>query len=192
MIGGWGTGGGPSSLAARDLNADGKLDLVATNSNAKQCHSAARIGSGKLQNRADDPGRVNSWLGGDWRPERGREARSGGSEQRVEQRNDPPGNGAGGFQPASALVSVGSLPASVVIRDWNGDGVADLGGGEQRREHSQASSGDRRGEISAKPPDRTLSTGTGPIAIAAGDFNGGLPDLAVVDHLANDSHAHLS
>jgi hypothetical protein len=98
------------------------------------------------------------------------------------------GNGDGTFQAAQTyIVSLG--PSSVVVRDFNGDGIPDL---------AVANAG-QVGGIFSLPPDSTVSVllgngdgtfqaahnyavGLRPVSIAMGDFNGdGIPDLVVAN-----------
>jgi len=98
------------------------------------------------------------------------------------------GNGDGTFQPARDF-AVGEAPVSVVVGDFNGDGVPDLAvanaGDPQLDEQSGSVSlllGVGDGTFR---PGVSLSAGLSPSSLAMGDFNGdGKLDLAVTDCLS--------
>jgi hypothetical protein len=89
------------------------------------------------------------------------------------------GNGDGAFQAAQTFPA-GSHPQSVAVGDFNGDGIPDLAVGHG------AVSGDNtvsvllgNGDGSFQAPD-SYATGSAPVSVAVGDFNGdGISDLGV-------------
>jgi hypothetical protein len=88
------------------------------------------------------------------------------------------GNGDGTYQ-APQNLPAGSLPRSLAVGDFNGDGILDL---------AVANSGDNTVSIrlgngdGSFQPARTFPAGSFPRSVAVGDFNGdGILDLAVAD-----------
>jgi hypothetical protein len=88
------------------------------------------------------------------------------------------GNGDGTFQ-AATNYAAGSVPISVVMGDFNGDGRLDLAVANRDSNNVSVLLGNGDGTFQAA---QSFSAGTKPISVAVGDFNGdGLLDLAVVD-----------
>jgi Bacterial Ig-like domain (group 3)/FG-GAP-like repeat len=100
------------------------------------------------------------------------------------------GNGDGTFTPAAASPATGSLPYSVAVGDFNGDGKADL---------ATANSGSNTATVLLGNGDGTFTladsptTGTDPVFGAVGDFNGdGLSDLATANNSVGTATILLS
>jgi len=92
------------------------------------------------------------------------------------------GNGVGGFAPApGSPFAVGEGPLSIVVGDFNGDGIQDLATanlGDFDGNTVTVLLGDGTGGF-APAPGSPFTVGTEPWSIAVGDFNGdGIPDLA--------------
>ena len=93
------------------------------------------------------------------------------------------GNGDGSFQAAKGLTAGGN-PSSVVVGDFNGDGVPDLAVANTGSNNVSVLLGNGDGSFRAA---RTFSAGTNPRSVAVGDFNGdGVPDLAVANTGSNN------
>jgi hypothetical protein len=92
------------------------------------------------------------------------------------------GNGNGSFSPVpgSPFPSGGTGPSAITAWDLNGDGLLDLAVANGSSNTIAVFTGDGTGRFSLAPGFPLPAGGTGPHALAAGDFNGdGLGDLAV-------------
>jgi len=86
------------------------------------------------------------------------------------------GVGDGSFQSASNW-SVGALPGSLAVADFNGDGLADLAVAHDSGVAVLLGYGD-----GSFQPAQNFAAGTSPYAVAVGDLQGdGAPDLAVAN-----------
>lgn len=137
-------GGQPSSLAVADLNGDGKLDVVAANSDNVTFHQGAvgvllGNGDGTLQRRlvfamAGIPDYYHTAVAiadfnGDGKPDLALAAGCADLNSCVSRESVVtvlPGNGDGTFQPALTFNSGGYMSAWVAVGDLNGDATPDI------------------------------------------------------------------
>jgi predicted outer membrane repeat protein len=97
------------------------------------------------------------------------------------------GDGNGGFtEPAGSPVGTGSTPLSVAVGDFNGDGKPDLAVANSGSGNVTILLGDGSGGFS-QPAGSPVGTGTYPISVGMGDFNGdGKLDLAVANEFSDN------
>ena len=80
--------------------------------------------------------------------------------------------------------AAGSVPNSVAVGDFNGDGVQDLAVANAGSNNISVLLGNGDGTFQAA---RSFAAGHGPVSVAVGDFNSdGKPDLAVANEFSND------
>jgi hypothetical protein len=94
------------------------------------------------------------------------------------------GNGDGTFTTVPSSPATDATPVSIVASDFNGDGIPDLAVANMAGENSPGTVTVLlgNGDGTFTPVSASSSTGEGPAAMVAGDFNGdGIPDLAVVN-----------
>ena len=92
------------------------------------------------------------------------------------------GNGSGGFTPAPGNpFATGASPGTVVVGDFNGDGIEDLAAANGKDNTVTILLGNGLGGFVAASGS-LAATGANPASIAVGDFNrDGIQDLAVAD-----------
>jgi hypothetical protein len=93
------------------------------------------------------------------------------------------GNGDGTFQPA-VNYAAGSGPASVAVKDFNGDGSLDLAVADNQGSTLSVLLGNGDGTFQTAG---SYGAGSYPLSVAVGDFTGdGIPDLALANNGANN------
>ncbi|TLY46615.1 MAG: VCBS repeat-containing protein [Nitrospirae bacterium] len=181
-------GGEPWSVGVGDFNSDGKLDLAVANTAANTVSVLLGNGDGTFPAApfygvGSNP---QSIAMGDFNSDGKRDlavANAGSNTVSILL-----GNGDGTFQAAQAFAA-GSGPVSVVARDFNGDGNLDLAVADYGSNNDSSNAtvdttvsvllGNGDGTFQAA---RTFEAGSGPYALAVGDFNrDGKLDLAVAD-----------
>jgi len=176
------TGTGPINVAVGDFNSDGNADLAITNSVSDNVTIFLGKGDGTFQATAVSPPTEGSPDGleiadfnGDGIPDIAVTNYSGSSMAVMILL----GNGDGTFQTATANSAPGLNFHSIVVADFNGDGVADLAVGEFWHGFLAVLVGKGDGTFAtAITVDALSQLGSGYLAVA--DFNGdGIPDLAV-------------
>jgi hypothetical protein len=93
------------------------------------------------------------------------------------------GKGDGTFTPTAVSPQTGSIPYSVAVADFNGDGKPDLVTADAGSNTLTVLTGNGDGTFAAP---LSPAAGTNPIFAAVGDFNGdGIPDLAAANNSTN-------
>jgi uncharacterized protein (TIGR03437 family) len=181
----FGVGTGPESVAVADFNGDGFPDLAIANLISSNVTVLLGNGSGGFTAASDSPfsagSNPRSVAVGDFNGD-------GHPDLAIANEVTPGlvtvllGNGSGGFSAATGSpFSTGSNPISVAVGDFNGDGIEDLAVANQADNTVTVLLGDGSGGFSAATGS-PLSTGSGPISVAIGDFNGdGHSDLAIAN-----------
>jgi hypothetical protein len=179
------TGSDPHSVAVGDFNGDGKPDLAVANQSSSNVSVLLGNGDGTFQAAVNYAvGGASSVAVGDFNGD-GKPDLAVTSPQAsffgVGNVSVLLGNGDGTFQ-AAGNYAVGSLPVSVVVGDFNGDGKPDLAVANFLSIFSSGISvllGNGDGTFQAAV---NYGAGPNPNALAVGDFNGdGKPDLAVAN-----------
>ena len=174
--------GSPSAVAIADFNGDGKPDLAVTDYSNEVVVVLLGKGDGTFAPVSSKPSTGIEPLqiaAGDFNGD-------GIPDLAVtNQNNGYPepgtvilllGKGDGTFTSTDATPMTGSIPGSVAIADFNGDGTADLITTNAGGNNATVLLGNGDGTFAAplNPP-----AGTDPLGAGVGDFNGdGLPDLA--------------
>jgi hypothetical protein len=178
----------PRSVAVGDFNGDGHPDLaVASVENASVSGSVSVLlgdGSGGFSNASGSPFAVGRYpesvavgdFNGDGHPDL---AVANTYDYTV---SVLLGDGSGGFNPASGSpFAVGSLPDSIAIGDFNGDGHPDLATANRNENNVSVLLGDGSGGFS-NAIGSPFAAGNHPASIAVADFNSdGYPDLATAN-----------
>jgi hypothetical protein len=177
----------PTAIAVADFNGDGIADLAVVNGGTSTVTIFLGNGDGTFTTVASTPATGVEPLNittGDFNGD-------GIADLAVSNQNDGYpnpgtvtvllGKGDGTFTTAPTLQS-GSIPYTVAVADFNGDGKADLVTGNAGGNDASIFLGNGDGTFAAP---LSPSVGNNPIGTAVGDFNGdGLPDLAAGNNTA--------
>jgi len=168
----------PSSVAVADLNGDGKLDVVATNTESNNISVLLGNGDGTLQ------AQQNPTVGASPRSVAIADLNGDGIPDLIVANGNSTGisvllgNGDGSFQPQHTF-SAGAGPYYVTTADLNGDGNLDVIVANTIYHAISVLLGN--GDGSFKAPIR-INTNSFPDSIAVSDLNGdGIPDLIVAN-----------
>ncbi len=160
------------TLAAGDVDDDGKLDLVVADAEGELLGVFFGLGDGTFleppstYELSDYAGLRNVKLG-DLNGDRALDivAVSDSANAVIVMLNQ----GAGVFGPPAGF-STGEAPLAVAVDDWNGDGRLDVATANNLEDSVSVFLGDGRGGLMLQPDP--VVVGAGPVAIAAGDLNG--------------------
>ena len=184
------SGSHPSAMSYVDVNADGKPDLVVTNLTSQEVAVHLGNGTGGFGAKISTPivGTPSGLATGDWNGDGKVDAAVLNAAQSTI--IILLGDGAGRFPTTKQTFAVGSSSKSIATADFNRDGKADLTVVNNTGNAVQIFRGDGTGLFAL---NSTLATGTGPIALAIGNFNNDkdasnkdILDLAVANN-AGDS-----
>jgi len=176
--------GTPSSVVVADFNGDGIQDLATANFNSGTVTVLLGNGQGGFTAATGGPFAVGtspvSIAVADFN-------KDGIPDLAIANNGDGTvtvllGNGQGGFtSPTGNPFTVGTLPVSVAVGDFNGDGIPDFATANYGSNSVTVLLGSVSGGFSAAPG--SPFTVANPTSVAAADLNGdGIPDLAVSLH----------
>jgi hypothetical protein len=169
---------GPLTVAVGDLNGDGKLDLVSSNSGTYAISVFLNTGTGfastatNVPTATDTDGVAVGDVSGDGKIDI---VTTYGNNDQVAVLL---GNGNGSFGSAQAF-SVGSSPRTVALGDFNGDGVLDIVSSNLVSNTVSVALSTRAGMFSTP---QSFSVGPQPLGLVAQDLNGdGNVDIVVAN-----------
>jgi predicted NUDIX family NTP pyrophosphohydrolase len=181
----------PISVAVGDFNGDGVLDLAVANAPFNQPGTVSVLlgnGDGSFQDAHSYAVGTYPYcmavgdFNGDGIPDLA-VANRGDNLGRNRGVSVLLGNGDGTFQDAQTF-GAGSIPRSVAVGDFNGDGIPDLAVANEGSGNVSVLLGNGDGSFQAP---QNFAAGTYPRSVAVGDFNGdGIPDLAVANEGSDD------
>jgi hypothetical protein len=178
--------GAPTTIAIGDLNLDGKQDLAVVNGSAQSVTILLGKGNGTFTKLTSQPATGVEPLSiaiGDFNGD-------GNPDLVVSNQNDGYpnpgtvtvmlGNGKGAFRSIAASPRTGSIPDTILVADFNGDGKPDLLTSNAGGNTVSLLLGLGHGTFATA---RSFAVGIDPLGAALGDFNGdGLPDVAVANN----------
>lgn len=184
------TGDLPIAITAADFNGDGISDLAVANYYGNTVTILLGKGDGTFTHVAASPGTgeypvkiVTADFNGDGIPDLAVLNNSGETYPLTVLL----GNGDGTFTPTAVSPKVGNLPYSMVVADFNGDGIPDLATANLNADFGLVPGTVTvllgNGDGTFTPTAVSPSTGLSPFSMATGDFNGdGIPDIVVADY----------
>jgi hypothetical protein len=178
--------GAPTAIAIGDLNLDGKLDLAVVNGSTESVAILLGKGNGTFTKLASQPATGVEPLSiaiGDFNGD-------GDPDLAVSNQNDGYpnpgtvtvllGNGKGAFRSTSVSPQTGSVPDTILVADFNGDGKPDLLTSNAGSNTISLLLGEGHGAFGNA---QSFSAGADPLGAALGDFSGGgIPDVAVANN----------
>jgi hypothetical protein len=181
--------GGPQSVAIGDFNRDGKPDLAVVNYSSNTVSVLLGNGDGTFTESASSTETGIQPLSiavgdfnGDGIPDLAVTNQNGGAPA-LGSVTVLLGKGDGTFNSTVVSPATGSVPNSVAVADFNGDGKTDLAIANAGSNTVTVLLGNGDGTFAAP---LSPATGATPNFAAVGDFNGdGIPDLAVADNLSD-------
>jgi len=186
----------PLWLVVGDFNGDGKPDLVSLNRDSRSLSLLLGNGAGGFTAAAGSPIALpgfepESMAGADFNGDGNLDiavANNGGNNVTVLL-----GNGSGGFTQASGSpFAVGVSPFSLMVADFNGDGIPDLATADNIGQDVSLLLGNGAGGF-APAVGSPIATGSYPAALVVADFNGdGRPDIAVANEEMNNVSVFLN
>jgi hypothetical protein len=192
-------GNTPVALAIGDFNSDSKPDLAVANVGTSAATNRVTIlignGSGGFTQAAGSPIVVGngprSISVGDFNSDGKKDlaiANSGFANVTILL-----GNGSGGFtQAAGSPLSVGGLPSSIAVTDYNLDGKPDLAVANGGSDDVTILLGNGSGGFT-QPSGSPVSIGDAPVFVVTGDFNlDGKPDFATTNADSNNVTVQLN
>ena len=188
-------GNGPSSVTVKDFNLDGKSDLAVANNGSDNVTILLGNGMGGFTQTTGSPvsagSRPRSVVAGDFNLDGKPDlavANNGSSNVTILL-----GNGMGGFtQAMDSPVNARRRPVSASVGDFNLDGKSDLAVANAGFSSVSILLGNGNGGF-AQPTGSPVPVGTGPEAVAVGDFNlDGKPDFATGNYGSDDVTIQLN
>jgi hypothetical protein len=177
----FGTGSNPQSVAVRDFNSDGKLDLAVANVNSDTVSILLGTGTGSFGAKTDFGVGVQPYsvAVGDFNGDGKADLAVGYGAATV---SILLGTGTGSFG-AKTDYGTGGQPFSVVVSDFNSDGKLDLATANINGDTVSILLGTGTGSFGTKID---FGTGSNPQSVAVGDFNGdGKLDLVTANALGD-------